>query len=274
MSERVHVVFIHGLWLHATSWQPWVELFRERGYEPVAPGWPGEPATVEEARANPDAVADRGIEDVADHFAEVVAGLGGRVVAIGHSFGGLIAENLLARDLVAAAVGIDPAPMKGTIPLPPAQLRAGSPVLKSPANKHRSVALTAEQFRYGFGNAIDEAQSAELFERWTIPSPGRPLFEAAFANFTRHSPAAIDTHAARGPLLLVTGGEDHTVPESVVRDNFKKYRHADAVTELVELPDRGHSLTIDAGWRELADTVLGWLDKNLADAPEAVADEA
>ena len=255
------VVFIHGLWLHASSWTPWVEHFRDAGYDPVAPGWPDEPDTVDEARAHPEVVADHGIDDVTDHFANIVAELDSPPVIIGHSFGGLIAEKLLGQGIGAAAVAIDPAQIKGVLPLPLAQLRAGLPALGNPANLHRSVALTAKEFRFGFGNALNEEESDALYDRWTIPSPARPLFQAAAANFVMHSEAAVDTgNQTRGPLLLISGTADHTVPDVTTRSTFKQYRDSTAVTELEKFEGRGHSLTIDHGWPDVADAILTWLE--------------
>jgi alpha-beta hydrolase superfamily lysophospholipase len=261
MTEgRTPVVFIHGLWLHATSWQPWVDLFREQGYDPVAPGWPNEPATVEEARAAPDLVANIGIDDATDHFASIIAALDAAPVVIGHSFGGLITEKLLGQGVGAAAVAIDPAQIKGVLPLPLSQLRASLPALGNPANLHRAVSLSQKEFRFGFGNAIPEEESDRLFEQWTIPSPARPLFQAAAANFVMHSQAKVDTaREDRGPLLLISGTADHTVPDVVTRSTLKQYRDSMAVTELKQFEGRGHSLTIDSGWREVADAVLAWL---------------
>ncbi|MBU2667135.1 alpha/beta fold hydrolase [Actinoplanes bogorensis] len=257
---RKPVIFIHGLWLHASSWQPWVELFAERGYEPAAPGWPGDAGTVEETRADPDALAGHGIDDVVAHFAGIFESLPVKPIVIGHSFGGMIAQKLLGLDLADAAVAIDAAQIKGVLPLPLSTLRSGFPVLGNPANSGRAVSLTAEQFRYAFGNAISEAESQELYDRWSIPAPGKPLFEAAAANFNPHSPAKVDTgNESRGPLLLMAGGRDHTVPEVVVRATLKQYRHSHAVTDIVDFPDKAHSLTIDAGWREVAETALTWL---------------
>ncbi|MET7280799.1 alpha/beta fold hydrolase [Kribbella sp. NPDC005582] len=254
------VVFIHGLWLHATSWQPWIEHFTTAGYEPVAPGWPHEPPTVDEARANPDAVADLTIDDITNHFADLITELDQPPVIIGHSFGGLFAEKLLGQGYGAAAVAIDPAQIKGVLPLPLAQLRSGLPALGNPANLHRSVALTEKEFRYGFGNAVSEEESAELYAKWTIPSPARPLFQAAAANFVMHAQAAVDTaNNERGPLLLISGTADHTVPDVVTRSTFKQYRDSTAVTELKQFEGRGHSLTIDNGWQQIADAVLDWL---------------
>jgi pimeloyl-ACP methyl ester carboxylesterase len=254
------VIFIHGLWLHATSWDPWIEMFRAEGYAPIAPGWPGDPDTVAEARETPESIADHGIDDVVEHFAKIIRGLDEAPILIGHSFGGMIAQKLLGQDLGRAAVAIDAAQIKGVLPLPLSALRATLPVFKNPANKHRAVSLTAEQFRFAFGNAIPAEESDALFEKWTIPAPGKPLFEAAAANFDPHSPAKVDTdNQSRGPLLLMTGGKDHTVPEAVTRATLKQYRHSEAVTDITEFPDKGHSLTIDSGWREVADTALAWL---------------
>ena len=260
MTSAMPVIFIHGLWLHSASWEPWIDLFREEGYDPSAPGWPGDPDTVEEARLNPESIADHGIDDVVEHYAALIGKLPVRPILIGHSFGGMIAQKLLGQDRAAAAVAIDAAQIKGVLPLPLSALRATLPVFKNPANRHRSVSLTAEQFRFAFGNAVSEEESAELYRRWTIPAPGKPLYEAAAANFNPHSPAKVDTdNSARGPLLLISGGKDHTVPESVTRATLKQYRHSDAVTDFLAFPDRGHSLTIDSGWREVADAVLHWL---------------
>jgi pimeloyl-ACP methyl ester carboxylesterase len=260
MTTPTPVVFIHGLWLHATSWDPWVEMFGAQGYAPIAPGWPGDPDTVAEARETPESIADHGIDDVVEHFAQIIRSLDAAPILVGHSFGGMIAQKLLGQDLARAAVAIDAAQIKGVLPLPLSALRATLPVFKNPANRHRAVSLTAEQFRFAFGNAIPQAESDALFEKWTIPAPGKPLFEAAAANFDPHSPAKVDTaNQSRGPLLLMTGGKDHTVPESVVRATLKQYRHSEAVTDITEFPDRGHSLTIDSGWREVADTALAWL---------------
>jgi non-heme chloroperoxidase len=263
-SAGSHVVFVHGLWLHATSWGPWTELFQTAGYVPVAPGWPGEPDTVEESRSHPDQVAGKGIDDVVEHYAQIIRGLDARPVVIGHSFGGLIAQRLLGQDLAAAAVAIDPAPIKGILYLPPSALRVASIALRKPANRNLAVSLTAEQFRYGFGNAVPEAESAELYDRWAIPSPGKPLFEAALANFSSHSPAKVNTgNKTRGPLLVTAGGRDHTVPHAISTATRRLYHKSPAVTDLKEFPDRGHSLTIDHGWREVAQEVLGWLQQRL-----------
>jgi pimeloyl-ACP methyl ester carboxylesterase len=253
------VVFVHGLWLHATSWAPWVELFTEAGYDPIAPGWPGEPDTVAAANADAGAVADHGIQDVNDHLSEIIAKLPQPPIVIGHSFGGLFAEKLLGEDKAAAAIGIDAAQIKGVLPLPISALHSTLPVFKNPANLHHSVALTADEFAYSFGNALPREESDALHAQWAVPSPGKPLFEAAVANFSWHSPAKVNTdNENRGPLLLIMGKQDHTVPEAITKSTIKQYRHSSAVTELLEF-DRGHSLTIDHGWREVAQGCLDWL---------------
>ena len=263
MSTPTPVLFIHGLWLHATSWQAWVDLFADNGYAPVAPGWPGEPDTVAEAREHPELVANVGIADITEHYADIIRGLDSKPIVVGHSFGGLIAEKLLGENLAVAGVALDPAQMKGVLPLPLAQLRSGLPGLGNPTNLHKAVSLTKSEFRYGFGNAVSEAESDELFDKWAIPSPAKPLFQAAAANFVLHSEAAVNTHNdSRGPLLLTSGLEDHTVPDVTTRSTFKQYRHSTAVTELKQFEGRGHSLTIDSGSMEVAHAVLDWLKTN------------
>jgi pimeloyl-ACP methyl ester carboxylesterase len=261
MAAGTPVVFVHGLWLHSSSWQPWMDVFRAAGYEPIAPEWPGTPDTVVGARANPQTAGGFGITEVADHYARIIGSLDAKPVLIGHSFGGLLVQNLLGRGLGVAAVAIDPAPIKGVLALPVSALRVASVALRKPANRKGVVSLTPEQFRYGFSNALPDHESAELYEKWTIPSPGRPLFEAAFANFTPNSPAKVNVaNPNRGPLLLVSGGQDHTVPPAIVKATAKLYAKSPAVTDLKVFPDRGHSLTVDHGWRGVADASLTWLE--------------
>ena len=264
-----HIVFIHGLWIHASAWAPWQQLFEQEGWTTSAPGWPGDRDTVQATREDPSGLDDVGIEAICRHYADLIDALPERPVVIGHSFGGLIAQELLAHGYASAAVAIDPAPIKGVKILPFSQLRSGFPVLGNPANRHRTVALTAEQFRYAFGNAIPEEESDRLFEAWTIPGPGRPLFEDATANFSKKSPAAVDTHVAdRGPLLITSGTVDHTVPRSVTAAVVKLYEGGPSRTDYREFEGRGHSLSIDSGWRDVADVALEWLREH---APRSAA---
>lgn len=256
---RSSVLFIHGLWLHPSSWAPWMRLFAECEYEASAPGWPGVADTVEEARANPDAIADRGIEEVADHYRRIIDGMARRPVIVGHSFGGIIAEMLLAQGCAVAAIAIGAVHVDGVPRLPSILPRDTLQGFQDPANRHRAVSLTADQFRDSFGNALDEQESAELYERWTIPAPSRPLIEAADANFALYTsyspPVAVAGH---GPLLLVVGGKDQTVPEPLTTSTLKPSAHTPE-PDLLEFADRGHSLTIDGGWREVADACISWL---------------
>jgi len=254
------VVFVHGLWMHASSWNPWIERFAAAGYQASAADWPGDPASVQEARTNPRSMADRGIEEIVEHHKRYIGGLDERPILVGHSIGGLIVQRLLAEDFAVAAVAIDPAPIKGVLRLPVSSLKVAFPVLRTRGNSRRTVTLTREQFRYGFGNAIAEEESDGLFDQWAIPGPARPLFETAFAAVTLRSPAWVDVkNPKRGPLLFIAGGRDHTVPASVVRAAHRRYRKSAAVTDICEFPDRGHSLTLDRGWPEIADAALGWL---------------
>jgi non-heme chloroperoxidase len=261
-SSSTPVLFIHGLWIHSDSWRPWSDLYQKTGYRPIAPGWPGDGETVAETRRNPAAVADRGLEEITESYRSVIGTLETAPVVIGHSFGGLIAQKLLAGGHARAAVAIDPGQIKGVKPVPLAQIRSGLPVLSKPGNKRKAVSLTSKQFRYAFGNAIAQAESDELYDRWTIPGPGRPLFEASSANFSKTSPAAVDTNNHdRGPLLIIGGGNDHTVQEKVAKAAYKLYADSAAVTDYQSFPDRGHSLTIDHGWRDVAEYSLGWLER-------------
>jgi non-heme chloroperoxidase len=263
MADGTPVLFIHGLWLSASSWQPWVDLFRENGYAPVAPEWPGTPESPEEARAHPERIPPSGIADVVDHFAKIIRELPSKPIIIGHSFGGLVTQVLLGRDLGIAGVAIDPAPIKGVLSFPPSALRVASVALRNPANRNRAVALTAPEFRYGFGNELSGRESEELYQKWAIPSPGRPLFESAFASLSPNSPAKVDTgNNKRGPLLVTAAQKDHTVPPAISHATVKLYRHSSAVTDFQQFAGRGHSLTIDNGWREVADAVLDWLRRH------------
>jgi pimeloyl-ACP methyl ester carboxylesterase len=259
MSDRP-VVFIHGLWIHSAAWEPWVPVYRCAGYDPVIVGWPGDADTAEATRHNAGQVAGYGLAEITGHYADVVANLPERPIVVGHSFGGLIAQQLLARGLATHAVAIDPGPIKDVTKVPLAQIRTALPVLRKKSNRDDAVSLSERQFRFGFGNAISGAEARALYHRFAIPGPGRPLFEVTSAKKDADSPAAVDTATGdRGPLLIVGGGKDHTVPEVVTRQAYKLYAHSTAVTDYHVFPDRGHSLVFDSGWREVADYTVGWL---------------
>jgi non-heme chloroperoxidase len=257
-TGRIPAVFVHGLWLLPSSWDRWATLFDEAGYAALAPGWPDDPETVAEANANPDTFANKTVGDVADHFSEVIGKLDRKPVVIGHSFGGLLAQILAGRGLSAATVAIDPAPFRGVLPLPVSALRSSSPVLTNPANRHRAVPLTYEQFRYAFANAVDEEEARQLYDAFAVPAPGAPLFQAATANFNPWTEVKVDhKNPERGPLLIISGEKDHTVPWAIANSSYKKQKkNKEAVTEIVEMSGRGHALTIDSGWREVADKAL------------------
>src|SRR6266851_4119976 len=249
------VVFIHGLWLLPTSWDRWAAVFETAGYTALTPGWPDDPETVAEAKAHPEVFAHKTIGQVADHYAEVIGQLKKKPAVIGHSFGGLIAQIVAGRGLSAATVAVDPAPFRGVLPLPFSALKSASPVLLNPANRNRAIALTFEQFRYGWANAVGEDEAEELYRTFHVPGPGAPIFQAAMANLNPWTEVKVDTtNAARGPLLIISGENDHTVPWSIANASYKQQKRNAGVTEIVEIPNRGHALTIDSGWREVADT--------------------
>jgi non-heme chloroperoxidase len=259
-SDRAPVVFVHGLWLLPSSWDRWAAVFEEAGYIVLTPGWPDDPATVEEANAHPEVFAHKGVGQIADYVAGIVGRLNKKPAVIGHSFGGLLAQIIAGRGLAAASVAIDPAPFRGVLPLPISALKAASPVLANPANRNRAVPLTYEQFRYSFANAVDEKEARDLYETFAVPGSGTPLFQAASANLNPWTEVKVDTkNPQRGPLLIISGEKDHTVPWAIANASFKRQKSNAAVTEIVEIKGRGHALVIDSGWREVADTALAFI---------------
>ena len=251
------VVFIHGLWLLPSSWDRWATVFEEAGYVALTPGWPDDPDTVEQANEHPEVFARKTVGQVADHFSEVIGRLDTKPAVIGHSFGGLLTQIVAGRGLAAVSVAIDPAPFRGVLPLPISALKSASPVLGNPANRNRAVPLTYEQFRYGFANAVSEEEARQLYETYAVPASGAPIFQAAAANLNPWTEAKVDTrNPERGPLLIISGEKDHTVPWAIANASYKRQKRNEGVTEIVEIPNRGHALTIDSGWREVADTAL------------------
>ena len=262
MPTTTPVVFMHGLWLHATGWADWIEMFRSAGYDPIAPGYPGDGASVQETRSHPERLAGLGIDDLTAAYTKAIAALPAKPIVVGHSLGGLIAQKLLAQGTAAAAIAVNPGQIKGVLRIPLVQLRSGSAALSRPGNRRRAISLNAKQFRFGFGNALSAAESQDLFERWTIPGPGRPAFEVATSNLLRTSPAAVDTRLDdRGPLLFIAGGADHIVPPAVVKAACNLYAGSRATTDYHEFPGRGHSMVLDHGWRDVAEYSLSWLNR-------------
>jgi pimeloyl-ACP methyl ester carboxylesterase len=261
-SGRTPAVFIHGLWLLPSSWDRWAALFEEAGYTALTPGWPDDPATVEEANAHPEVFAGKSVGDVADHFCAVIGGLTTKPAVIGHSFGGLITQIMAGRGVAAASVAIAPAPFRGVLPLPISALRSARPVLSNPANRHRAVPLTYDQFRFGFANAVSEDEARELYDTYAVPASGEPIFQAAAANLNPWTEAKVDSeNPDRGPLLIIAGEDDNTAPAAIANASYKKQQRNEGVTEITSIPGRGHGLTIDSGWREVADISLKFVQR-------------
>ena len=256
------VVFVHGLWMLASSWQPWRSFFEENGYATVAPGWPDDPGTVAEARANPEVFAGKRVGQVTDHMAEVIAALQLQPAVIGHSFGGLITQQLAGMGLAAVSVPIDSAPFRGVLPLPLSALRSALPVIGNPANYRRAVTLTYEQFRYSFANAVSENEARRLYEAYPVAGSGIPLFQAATANINPFTEAKVDTkNPRRGPMLIITGEKDHIAPHAIASASYRKQKRNRAATDIQEIPDRGHSLVFDSGWQDVAEAALAFIKK-------------
>jgi pimeloyl-ACP methyl ester carboxylesterase len=259
-TGRTPVVFIHGLWLLPSSWDRWAAVFEEAGFTAVTPGWPDDPDTVGDARAHPEVFAHKTVGQVADHYAEVITQLNKKPAVIGHSFGGLLTQMVAGRGLSAASVAIDPAPFRGVLPLPFSALKSASPVISNPANRSRAIPLTFDQFRYAFANAVSEAEARELYDAFAVPASGVPLFQAAAANLNPWTEVKVDSkNPDRGPLLFISGEKDNTVPWAIVNASYRLQRRNQNVTEIVKMPNRGHALVIDNGWRDVADKALAFV---------------
>ncbi len=256
------VVFVHGLWLLPSSWDRWAAVFEEAGYTALMPGWPDDPDTVEEANAHPEVFAHKSVGQVANHYADVIGQLKNKPAVIGHSIGGLLVQMVAGRGLSAATVAIDPGPFRGVLPLPYSALKSSAPVLGNPANRNRAVPLTFDQFRYGFANAVSENEAKQLYKTFAVPASGVPLFQAAAANLNPWTDVKVDTlNPDRGPLLIISGEKDNQVPWAIANGDYKRQRRNQSVTEIVEMPNRGHALVIDSGWREVAETALAFIQR-------------
>ena len=260
-SDGTPVVFIHGLWLLPSSWDRWGEFFKKAGYAPLAPDWPDDPETVEQARANPDVFA-KTLKQIGDHTAEVIGGLTKKPAVMGHSTGGLLAQLIADRGLSAATVAIDPGPFRGVLPLPVSALRSAGPVLKNPLNRGRAVTLTLDQFKYGWATALDDDEAKQLYDTYHVAASGAALMQMANANVNPFTEAKLDPkNPDRGPLLIIDGEKDHTVPWAIANASYKRQKRNPAVTEIKQIPNRGHSLTIDSGWQEVAQTALDFVKR-------------
>ena len=261
-SGNTPIVLIHGLWLLPSSWDNWVTYFEDNGYAGLTPDWPDDPETVEQARANPDVFAKKTLKQIADHTQQVIGGLSKKPAVMGHSTGGLLAQMIADRGLSAATVAIDPGPFRGVLPLPVSALRSAGPVLKNPLNRGRAVTLTLEQFKYGWANALDDDEAKELYATYHVAAPGAALMQMANANLNPFTEAKVDTkNPDRGPLLIIDGEKDHTVPWAIANAAYKRQKGNSAVTEITKIPNRGHSLTIDSGWQEVAKTALDFVKR-------------
>jgi non-heme chloroperoxidase len=261
-SGKAPIVLIHGLWLLPSSWDRWRAVFEDAGYATLAPGWPDDPNSVEDANRHPEVFAHKSVGQVADHLEDVIGKLTKKPALVGHSFGGLLAQILAGRGVSAATVAIDPAPFRGVLPLPISSLKSASPVLGNPANHGRAVPLTYEQFRYAFANAVTEDEAKELYNTFAVPASGVPLFQAATANLNPWTEVKVKTkNPDRGPLLILDGEKDNVVPWAIANASYKRQKRNEGVTEIVQVPDRGHALTIDHGWREVADRALAFIKR-------------
>jgi pimeloyl-ACP methyl ester carboxylesterase len=262
------VVFVHGLWLLSSSWDAWRALFEDNGYATLAPGWPDDPETVEQAKADPSVFAHKMVQQVTDHYLEAISKLTSAPIVIGHSFGGLIAQKIAGEGVAASTVAIDNAPFRGVLPLPLSTLKSAAPVLGNPTNAGKAVSLTLEQFKYGWANALDDAEAEHLWSTYHVPAPGAPLFQGATANFNPFSETKVDTkNPERGPLLIIAGADDHTVPLAITEATYKLQSKNPGETRITVIPGRGHSLTIDSGWREVADTALEFVQEYAPPSP-------
>jgi len=261
-SGNTPIVLIHGLWVLPSSWDNWVEYFEQEGYAGLTPDWPDDPETVEEARANPDVLAKKKLKQIADHTAEVIGGLDKKPAVMGHSTGGLLAQLIADRGLSDATVAIDPGPFRGVLPLPVSTLRVSAPVLRNPLNRGRAITLTLDQFNYGWGNALGDEETKQLYETYHVAGSAAALMQMANANVNPWTEAKLNPkNPERGPLLIIDGEKDHTVPWAIANASYKRQSRNPGVTEIVRMPNRGHSLTIDSGWREVAQTALDFVKR-------------
>jgi len=259
-NKNPSIVLIPGLWETSLAWENWVEYYSGRGFDVIAKSWPGmEGKSIAELRTNTESYANLGITEIVDHYAALIERLQQPPIIMGHSFGGAITEILLDRGLGVAGVAIAPAPLKGIYALPFSSLKSSFPVLKNPANNHKAVMLTHDEYHYAFTNTQSLEDSRAAYDRYAVPGPGHVLFQAALANFAPHAAAHVDyNNPNRAPLLLVGGSLDHTVPAKVVKKTAKLQDRSGAITYYKEFTGRNHFTLGAPGWEEVADFAINW----------------
>lgn len=264
------IVLIHGFWVTPRSWERWIPHYERKGYRVLAPAYPGFEVEVEALNRDPTPIERLSIPAIIDRLTGIIAALETPPILIGHSAGGTFVQLLLDRGYGAAGVAINSAPTEGVLVTPLSQLKATFPVLKNPANRHRAVGFTLEQWQYAFTNTFPDEEARATYERYHVPASGEIFWDSVLANvIPGPQAAAVNYHNdARPPLLFLSGGEDHLMPPSVQRSNAKHYKST-AVTEVKVFDGRAHLMPAQAGWEEVADYALEWALQHTG-APRAV----
>jgi pimeloyl-ACP methyl ester carboxylesterase len=258
------IVLIHGLWMTPRSWENWAKRYESRGYTVLTPAYPGFEGEVEALRADPSPIERITVPEAVESLEKLIKGFDRPPILMGHSFGGALVQILLDRGYGAAGVAIDSVPTEGVLTLPLSQIKASFPILSNPANRHRAVGFTPEQFQYAFTNTLSDEDSAKVYERYHIPAPGSWVWGGVLANFTPgHQATWVDyENHDRAPLLFIAGGEDHIMPAAVNKSNVKKYEKSKAITAYEEFPGRSHFTVGQDGWEAVADYALRWATEN------------
>ena len=260
MTTPDTIVLIHGFWVTPRSWEDWITRYESRGYRVLAPAYPGFEVEVEALNADPTPIEELTVPGILEHLESVVGELDAPPILMGHSAGGVFTQLLMDRGYGAAGVAINSAPTEGVKPVPLSQIKSTFPVLKNPANRHKAVGFTFEQWRYAFTNTFSEEEARRLYDRYHIPASGRVFWGSALANI---HPGHDDTYVNyknpdRAPLLFIAGGEDHLMPPKIQRSNAKHYKAPGTVTEIKAFEGRAHLMPAQEGWEEIADYALTW----------------
>lgn len=271
-SGRPVVVFVHGMFTHASSWSPWRSLFEGAGYATIAPGWPDEPESVAEARAGLGRARCQDLHAVLEHLRAVLALLDRKPALVGHCAGGWIVQRLASEALASVTVAMQPTPFRGIVQTPVSAVRSTLPVVARPRHYRHAMSLTFEQFRYSWANAVSVDEARLLYERHHAPAPGAALFQSAMANLSPWSPVRIDLDAPeRGPLLLVAGTEDRQATWSLTHAAYRRHQRNPHPTEIVEMANRGHTMPYDQGWAEVAALALTFIERHVPTPPIQVS---